>query len=399
VVARHSKGAQRASTGSAFRRVAVWGSLVVAIGAVGAVGAANVVTGGDTTTTTLTSATTTTVVSGTTTLPASTTTTTLVSKKPPTVTLSAVGDTELGDSPLVPANPIAYFAPIKAAMAAPIVFGNLEGTLTSATDAKCVSGDPECFSFRVPTSFARVYRSVGFTVMNSANNHSHDFGTQGLLQTSAALRAAGIAQAGLPGEIAVVREGPTRVAFVDFAPYANTNDLLNYGVEHQLIAKARRLAQVVVVYMHAGAEGSNADHVTRASEYYVGENRGNPFLFAHDAINEGADLVIASGPHVLRGMEWYHGHLIAYSLGDFENYDNFAASGDLVLSGILHVTLASTGSFVTGTFTSVRLSSIGQAFVDPTHASANFVNQLSREDFGRHAAVIEPSGTIRFTSG
>jgi hypothetical protein len=386
------------SSGSKFRRVAVWGSLVVAIGTVGAVGAANVVTGGDTTSTTLTPGTTTTVVSGTTTVPPSTSTTTTLVLKPSTITLSAVGDTELGDSPRVPANPIAYFAPIKAAMAAPIVFGNLEGTLTSATDAKCVPGDPECFAFRVPTTFARVYRSVGFTVMNSANNHSHDFGTEGLLETSAALRAAGIAQAGLPGEIAVVREGTTRVAFVDFAPYANTNNLLNYGVEHQLIARARRLAQVVVVYMHAGAEGSNADHVTRASEYYVGENRGNPYLFAHDAINDGADLVIASGPHVLRGMEWYHGHLIAYSLGDFENYENFAASGDLALSSILHVTLASTGSFVTGTFTSVRLSPIGQAFVDRTHASANFVNTLSREDFGRQAAIIEPSGTIRFTS-
>jgi hypothetical protein len=372
----------------------------VLLGAVGAVGAANVVTGGDTTSTTLPLGTTTTLPSGTTTVPSSSTTTTApVTKKPTTITLSAVGDTELGDSPRVPANPTAYFAPVKAAMAAPIVFGNLEGTLTSATDTKCVPGDNECFAFRVPTSFANVYRSVGFTVMNSANNHSHDFGTQGVVQTSAALRAAGIAQAGLPGQIAVVREGTTKVAFVDFAPYANTNNLLQYAVAHQLIAKARRLATVVVVYMHAGAEGSNADHVTRKSEYYVGEDRGNPYLFAHDAINDGADLVIASGPHVLRGMEWYHGHLIAYSLGDFENYENFAASGDLVLSAILHVSLTPTGAFVTGTFTSVRLSSIGQAFVDPTHASAAFVNQLSREDFGTQAAVIEANGTIRFTSG
>jgi poly-gamma-glutamate capsule biosynthesis protein CapA/YwtB (metallophosphatase superfamily) len=377
----------------------MWGSLVALLGAIGAVGAANVVTG-DTTSTTLTAGTTTTLASGTTTVPSSSTTTTApITKKPAMVTLSAVGDTELGDSPRVPASPTAYFAPVKAAMAAPIVFGNLEGTLTSAKDAKCAPGDTECFAFRVPTSFANVYRSVGFTVMNSANNHSHDFGTQGVLQTSAALRAAGIAQAGLPGQIAVVREGTTKVAFVDFAPYANTNNLLNYAVAHQLIAKARHLATVVVVYMHAGAEGSNADHVTRKNEYYVGEDRGNPYLFAHDAINDGADLVIASGPHVLRGMEWYHGHLIAYSLGDFENYENFAASGDLVLSGILHVSLTSTGAFVSGAFTSVRLSSIGQAFVDPTHASAAFVNQLSREDFGQQAAIIESNGTIRFTSG
>ncbi len=364
------------------------------VGTVGAVGAANVVTG-DTTSTTL-SGTTTTTIAGTTTVPSTTTT---VPVRPVTISLSAVGDTELGNSPRVPVNPNAYFAPVKTALAAPIVFGNLEGTFTSATNSKCVAGDSECFAFRVPTSFAAVYRSVGFTVMNSANNHSYDFGTQGVLQTSQVLRASGIAQAGLPGQIAVVREGATKVAFVDFAPYATTNNLLNFAAAHQLVARARRLAPVVVVYMHAGAEGSSADHVTRTTEYFLGENRGDPYLFAHDAINAGADLVLASGPHVLRGMEWYRGHLIAYSLGDFENYENFSTSGDLALSGILHVSLTSAGSFVSGTFTSVRLSAIGQAFVDPTRASATFVNQLSREDFGAQAVVIAKDGTIRFTSG
>ena len=96
--------------------------------------------------------------------------------------------------------------------------------------------------------------------------------------------------------------------------------------------------------MHSGAEGSDADHVTRQTEYYVGEDRGNPYAFAHAAINDGADLVIASGPHVLRGMEYYRGHLIAYSLGDFANYYDFGGGGDLApCSGILHVTLDATG--------------------------------------------------------
>ena len=53
--------------------------------------------------------------------------------------------------------------------------------------------------------------------------------------------------------------------------------------------------------MHAGAEGSAADHVTGQEETYLGEDRGNPEAFAHMAIDAGASLVIASGPHVLRG--------------------------------------------------------------------------------------------------
>jgi poly-gamma-glutamate capsule biosynthesis protein CapA/YwtB (metallophosphatase superfamily) len=321
---------------------------------------------------------------------AGTTTTTVA----PTMTLSAVGDSELGNTPQLPASPEAYLAPVKEALAAPIVFGNLEGTMTNASSSKCSATSTECYAFRVPTSYAAVYRATGFNVLNSANNHSHDFGEQGALDTSAALRAAHIAQAGLPGQIGVVRDGSVKVAFVDFAPYPNTNDLLNFPVTAQLIARAKKLASVVVVYMHAGAEGSDADHVTRATEFYVGEDRGNPFAFAHAVIDDGASLVIASGPHVLRGMQFYRGHLIAYSLGDFANYYNLAAQGDLALSAILHVTLTSKGAFVAARFTSVKLTPSGQPFVDPTHASAAFVNQLSRQDFGSSAAIIRGNGAI-----
>jgi poly-gamma-glutamate capsule biosynthesis protein CapA/YwtB (metallophosphatase superfamily) len=387
------------------RRFVAWGGAVVLVGFVAAVGAANVIAPGSPTTSVptfsqLTSSTSTTLPGETTTStsPTSTTSTivegTTTTTAPQTVTISAVGDTELGNTPDVPADPLAYFEPLKAALAAPIEFANLEGTMTSRGSSKCPPGDGECFAFHVPPSFARVYREMGFTVLNSANNHSHDYGTDGVIDTSDALRDAGIAQAGLPGQIAVVREGKIKVAFVDFAPYSNTNDLLNYPAAKQLIDKARRLANIVVVYMHAGAEGANADHVTKRSEFYVGENRGNPYQFAHVAINEGASLVIASGPHVLRGMELYDGHLIDYSLGDFVNFHNFAADGDLTLSAILHVTLSVKGAFVSGTFTSVKLSEAGQGFVDPTHAAAAFVNQLSREDFGSNAIIINHNGTL-----
>ena len=380
MVARHSRSA-RGGGPSLPKRIVLWGALAAVVVAVGAVGAANVVSSDTTSSTSSTTSTTL--------VPPSTTTTV-----PATVTLSAVGDTELGNTPQLPANPAQYFAPVKAALAAPIVFGNLEGTMTSATGSKCAATSTNCYAYRVPTTYARIYRAAGFTVLSSANNHSHDFGNQGVLDTSAALRAAGIVQAGLPGQIGVVREGTTRVAFVDFAPYSNTNDLLNLVAARQLIERTTRVANIVVVYLHAGAEGSSADHVTNASEFYVGEDRGNAYAFAHAAINDGADLVIASGPHVLRGMEWYRGHLIAYSLGDFANFENFSAGGDLTLSVILHVTLTSSGTFVAGGVTSVKLSAAGQAFVDPTRAAAAFVNQLSHQDFGPAAALIRGDGSF-----
>lgn len=327
----------------------------------------------------------------TTTRPPTTTSTTPVVAS---FTLSAVGDTDLGNTPQLPVNPTAYLAPVKSALAADMVFGNLEGTMTAGGYSKCGRASTECYAFRVPPSFAQAYSATGFTVLNSANNHSYDYGAVGEADTSAALRAAGIVQAGLPGQIGVVHTHGVSVAFVDFAPYALTNDLLDFTQAAHLIARAKSEAEVVVVYMHAGAEGATADQVTRATEMYVGENRGNPYAFAHAVIDDGADLVIASGPHVLRGMQWYKGHLIAYSLGDFTNYEAFASSGDLSLSAVLHVTMNAHGVLETASVTPIRIQSGGQAVVDPTHATWAFMNQLSHGDFGSSAALIGPLGRI-----
>jgi len=313
---------------------------------------------------------------------------------PPTVTIAAVGDMELGSTPQLPSNPVSIFSNVATALKAQIEFGNLEGTLTSGTFSKCGQSSTNCYAFRNPPAFANAFATVGFNVLNSANNHSNDFGSQGRIDTTAALTRAGIAQAGLPGQIAVVKQGSVTVAFVDFAPYYNTNNLLNFPVAAQLIAKAKSEANIVVVYMHAGAEGSSADHITKTSETFYGENRGNPYAFAHAAVDDGADLVIASGPHVLRGMEVYRGHLIDYSLGDFANFHNFATSGNLDLSAILKVTLSESGSFVSGTFSSVLLDTTGKPSIDSSHRSATFVNTLSSQDFGPRAPVISPNGLI-----
>jgi len=326
--------------------------------------------------------------------PAAANATTTTSQGPGPVTISAVGDTDLGNTPDLPPDPSTYLQPVESALAAPIVFGNLEGTLTNATTSKCAAGSTECYAFRNPPSYAQIYRAAGFTVMNSANNHSHDFGAQGVADTTAALTSAGIVQAGLPGEIGLVTVGKTKVAFVDFAPYANVNNLLDFATAKTLIAQAKAEANIVVVYMHAGAEGAAADHVTGQEEYYVGEDRGNAKAFAHAAIDDGANMVIASGPHVLRGMEDYEGHLIAYSLGNFAGYQNFSTDGTLDLGGILTVTLSGEGTFESGKFTSTTFSSVGQPSVDPAGAAASFVNQLSNQDFGAAAVTILPSGQL-----
>jgi hypothetical protein len=311
-----------------------------------------------------------------------------------TVTISAVGDTMMGNTPMLPPDPGSYFSAVSSLLQgnAQIVFGNLEGTLTTATGSKCGTDSANCYAFRAPPAYAADLRHAGFTVMNNANNHSYDFGAAGQAQTVSALHSAGIAQTGLPGEITVVRVRGVRVAFVAFAPYSDTASLLDLSAAKALIQRARVQADLVVAYMHAGAEGSDADHVNGQEETYFGEDRGNPEAFAHMAVDAGADLVIASGPHVVRGVEFYHRRLIAYSLGNFAGYANFGLGGLLSTSCILHVTLRSDGTFVSGRIIPTEL--VGQGQPAPGGDAVSVIAQLSRDDFESHAARIGASGDI-----
>ena len=313
-----------------------------------------------------------------------------------TVTITAVGDMMLGNTPDLPPDPAAYLATVEPVLrrGAQMVFGNLEGTLTTSVTSKCgARGRPGCFAFRGPPGYARYFKQAGFTILSDANNHSFDFGPNGEAQTVQAIHAAGLAQTGLPGQITLVMANGIKVAFVAFAPYAYDANLLDLPAARALIRRAGREADVVAVYMHAGAEGSGAAHVTGQEEYYLGEDRGNAEAFAHMAIDAGASLVIASGPHVLRGMQFYKRHLIAYSLGNFAGYGNFSTDGDLAVSVILRVTLSSAGRFERARIYPIQLTGEGRPV--PGGGAITFAARLAREDFGSSAARILPSGVIK----
>jgi hypothetical protein len=79
------------------------------------------------------------------------------------VTITAVGDTMLGSAPDIPPDPATYIQPVESILGrgAQIVFGNLEGTLTTSATSKCgaaSSPHPNCFAFRDPPSFAADFK-------------------------------------------------------------------------------------------------------------------------------------------------------------------------------------------------------------------------------------------------
>jgi Bacterial capsule synthesis protein PGA_cap len=315
----------------------------------------------------------------------------------PKVTLQWVGDIALSSQRGLPPGGVAQaLAPVGGMLrAADVTVGNLEGTLSVGGPSKCGGiGGGNCFAFQAPPSYAYGLRRLGFDVVNQANNHSLDYGYSGRAQTVAALDAAGVQHTGFPGEITYRRVGRLRLAFLGFAPYAYDGNLLDIPAAQALVRRAAHHAQVVVVIIHAGAEGADQTHTPVGEQYFLGEDRGNARAFAHAVIGAGASIVFGSGPHVIRGIERYRGRLIAYSLGNFVGYHTLGAGGVLSLSGVLRVTLDPRGRVLAARWLSIALVG-GLPRPDPSGASAHLVATLSREDFpGRHF-YIEPSGVFR----
>jgi poly-gamma-glutamate capsule biosynthesis protein CapA/YwtB (metallophosphatase superfamily) len=265
----------------------------------------------------------------------------------PPVQISAVGDIIMGSTPLLPPdNGRHLFDAVAGRVAGDVTLVNMDETLTDdPVSGKCGAASSNCFAFRSPPSYAEWLHEAGFTVINLANNHSHDFGDVGLRDTQRALTAHGLLSTGMPGQVAVQTVRSVRIAILGFAPYGWAQSLLDIPAAQQLVRQAKAEAGLVIVTIHAGAEGADKDHVRPGPEYFLGENRGDPMAFSHAVIDAGADAVVGSGPHVLRGMEWYHERLIAYSLGNFLGYQTLSLSGPLGVGGILSIWLAPGGTW------------------------------------------------------
>ncbi|MCC6222012.1 MAG: CapA family protein [Thermoleophilia bacterium] len=312
------------------------------------------------------------------------------------VRIAAVGDIVMGTTGnLPPDGGEGFFAGVASALVGDVVLGNLEGTLSTGPGSKCGPDSTNCFAFQTPPGYASWLDRAGFTVLNLANNHSFDFGAEGQRQTVAALRRHGLRATGRPGQIAIQRVGAARVAILGFAPYPWAQDLTDLPAAAELVRKASREADLVVVTFHGGAEGADRTHVPPGPETYLGEARGDLRAFAHAVVDAGADLVIGHGPHVLRGMEWYGGRLVAYSLGNFGGYGVFSLAGPLAVSGVLQVTLEADGSWVEGHLVATVLAGEGIPALDPAEAAHGIVRELSKADFGARAMRVTKTGALR----
>lgn len=323
--------------------------------------------------------------------------------KEPSISLTATGDVIMGNAPdrLPPNGGKGFFDDVKSALKGDLVMGNLEEPLTDDTGAgKCGPEPKNCYQFRAPPGYAAHLRSAGFQLLNQANNHGYDYGRQGYENTQSALEAHGLKHTGAPGEITVVDVKGIKVAVVGFSSYPWSNSLVDLNAAKQVIEMAKEQAQIVVVQVHMGAEGADKTRVKPGTEMFFGENRGDPIRFSRTVIDAGADLVIGHGPHVLRGMEFYKGRLIAYSLGNFAGGGkSLNSSGRLGWGGVLKVSLTAEGKFAGGTFTSTVMNGVGRPSVDRQDRGLGLVRELNRADFPDTGAKLDGTGKITAPAG
>ena len=226
-----------------------------------------------------------------------------------TITVSTLGDCTLGtDANFSTANSFNaydeanghdyFFKNVKSILEEDdVTFANLEGTFTTSNDRQ-----DKQYAFKGDPDYTEILTDGSVEVVTLANNHSGDYGEQGLADTETALEEAGIDYC-IGDTITVKEVNGVKIAFIGI--------FVNYGTddsENQLrsdIENAKKQgAELIITAFHWGSEKATQPDETQQS-------------LAHIAIDCGADLVVGHHPHVLQGIEKYNGKYIAYSLGNF----------------------------------------------------------------------------------
>ena len=278
---------------------------------------------------------------------------------------------------------------------ADIAAGNLEGTLCDGgTTTKRMS--KVSYAFRTPVKFAPRLSEAGYDFLSVANNHVNDFGDTGISSTMKALDGVGIKYAGIKDlcEWSVVEKDGRRYGFCAFSHNQKTCDHRDLETVRRILGELREQADFIVVSFHGGAEGSAHNRLPYGRETFCGENRGSIRELAHFCIDEGADVVYGHGPHVLRAVEVYKGHFIAYSLGNFCTPYGINLRGISGYAPVVTIRVLADGTFVDGQIHSFIQQRGAGPLPDAQNLVAKEMKRLTELDVPKTPITISATGAI-----
>jgi hypothetical protein len=321
-----------------------------------------------------------------------------------TLSIIGVGDIMLGtDFPnrnyMPPGNNcMPLLNPVKDILGdADITFGNLEGCfLNNGPVVKQCKDTTICYAFKMPEHYINCLVESGFDVLSLANNHVGDFGDAGRNTTIRLLDSVGIHYGGLVTHPTAIFESKgLKIGFCAFAPNKGTCNINDIPYVKRVVSNLKKDADIVIVSFHGGAEGSNHRNVTRDTEVFYGENRGNVYEFARHVIDAGADIVFGHGPHVTRAIDIYNNRFIAYSLGNFATYGRFNLRGANGFAPIVKLFVDKNGKFVEGQIFPIIQTGSGGVKLDPKNQVITEIQRLNAIDFPESILIVNDKGEIK----
>jgi poly-gamma-glutamate capsule biosynthesis protein CapA/YwtB (metallophosphatase superfamily) len=279
-----------------------------------------------------------------------------------TVTLAFAGDVNFaGRTGRLLSDPATAFGPIATVLrSADFAALNLETAVTSRG-----APQPKTFHFRAPAAAFTALRDAGVDLVTMANNHALDYGPVGLADTLAAASAARFPYVGIGMNAAaawapyVTTINGARIAVVGVSQVAELAsswvatgsrpgeaNAIDLPRTLAAVRAARRVASIVIVFMHWGTEGEACPDPSQLS-------------LAPKLAAAGASIIVGAHAHMLQGSGWLGRTFVAYGMGNFLWWERSYSTATGVLELTLHPHAPLTARFIPAV-----VSGTGQPIVD-----------------------------------
>jgi hypothetical protein len=278
------------------------------------------------------------------------------------VTLAFAGDVHFtGRTARLLGDPAAAFGPIASVLkSADFTAVNLETAVTSRG-----APQPKTYHFRTTPPAFTALRDAGIDLVTMANNHVLDYGQVGLADTLAAVQGARFPYVGIGVNAAaawapyvttikgmtIAIVGVSQVAelassWVATGTRPGEANAIDLAQTLAAVRAAKRLAKIVIVFMHWGTEGEACPDPAQLS-------------LAPKLAAAGASIIVGAHAHMLQGSGWLGHTFVAYGMGNFLWWENSYSTS----TGVLKLTLHPHGP-LTARFIPAVVSGTGQPIVD-----------------------------------